>query len=227
MEGDIEVRNEDTILAGMIRFIDKKTGRLQNESNYSGGILNGPSYEFYSNGRLRSRAYYQQGKLNGTVVVYDSLGTIKDSSFRYYDLKAGPAIKYSGGKMTSYSFSDLTSEELISIDLSDRDWVDSFVYKVPIFYHARAIEGVQPNRDDYEGFIFFPSPPGLQVEYQLVRSRLSSPASEVTVVKQFRTNSIFDTFAYSHTDNDSLSFQLVMKIYDQGKTLLAEKRKRL
>lgn len=161
--------SRDTVYEGGISFYNIHTNKLLSTANYSNGIINGESIEYYDNGEMSSKTNYVQGKRNGIISLYSKAGQIVNEYFTYYDLKVGEDIQYRNGIASSYCFYSFDNKKLLFIKYDS-------IGKYPIteiqdgffFYTIRKFDIIDSSDSQMEIFLYTPNPPNYSFQYSLV-----------------------------------------------------------
>ena len=106
----------DSVFEGLIKFYDKKTGKIIIEAYYKNDILNGLQKEYYENGNLKVLSNFSDGKMNGYSYHYDNSGNLVYKTFAYYDIRTGPSLNYNNGRLVNYYYYGLGDNDFFYVN---------------------------------------------------------------------------------------------------------------
>lgn len=159
----------DTVYEGKISFYNIHSNKLLSTANYSNGVINGESIEYYDNGVISSRLNYEQGKKNGIVSLYSKAGELENEYFTYYDLKVGENVHYRNGVTSSYSFYSFDNKRLFFINYDSV--ASNPITKIQdgfFFFTVRNFHLINNSNNQIEIFLYTPNPPNYDFQYSLV-----------------------------------------------------------
>lgn len=141
-------------------------GKVQSESNYLKGVLEGTVIEYYQNGSIKSMGYFKSGKPDSTAVFFYPSGAVRAKNYFYKGKAFGLHQQFSeDGSLESMFFMANDSCMASSIDLAKSGEIKN--KKGNLTYCVYNTNEV--NAGDSLGAIFYGySPPKYRLRAELV-----------------------------------------------------------
>jgi antitoxin component YwqK of YwqJK toxin-antitoxin module len=206
----------DTIYQGLIKFYDKRNGKLIQQANYLNGIEDGKRTDYYKNGEIAAVTDYSHGHINGESKAYDENGRLTLLMNFYYDLQVGPVMTYANDSLVAYSFHSFEGEPLMFLEY------DSLIYK-PItkmvtdfffFKKRNLIEvfdyGVKEQKSEY--FVYTPHPPKYNFRYSLVI--IDDNYKEEKTIQSLNNKTSWSNFSLTESLESTNHYALKLLIFD-------------
>jgi hypothetical protein len=107
--------DKDTVLNGTIDYYNKN-GILVSKADFTNGVANGPSINYYLSGAKKNESRFFYGREIGNSYSFDSItGNISYKNYYYYGKLIGPNYTYyPNGKIQEFYFLNFEEENIFS-----------------------------------------------------------------------------------------------------------------
>lgn len=146
-----------------IKYYDEQN-KLITVANFENGKQTGATVHFYPNGNIKDSMIFASGKVNGIVYRYDTSGSLSCKEYYYFGLRAGPALKFQQGQISSYDFKDFNKATIVTCTYDSAGHCN---YLSALSINPNITDCWKDGRRYLELSAYLPRPPAFSTTYKL------------------------------------------------------------